>query len=163
LFFHYARDNGLMFALRSGAATVLFREKATAALIFELIRKHRPTVLLTVPTMMRAMLQTPPAERADLGCLRCTISSGEVLSAQLYADWVTVFGGEVANRVGSAEAGGYLTNRPGAVKPGSSGTVAPLAQIKLVDETGSEVPKGESGVLLAHSDGAGQCYVRDRQ
>ena len=162
-FFHYSRDNGLLYALRSGAAVIAFRERATAPFIFELIRKYRPTVLLTVPTMMRAMLQTPIEERADLSCLRCTISSGEVLSAQLYSEWVNAFGGEVANRVGSAEAGGYLTNRPGMVKPGSSGTVAPLAEIKLVDERGAEVARGESGVLLAHSDGAGLYYVRDHE
>jgi acyl-coenzyme A synthetase/AMP-(fatty) acid ligase len=76
---------------------------------------------------------------------------------------VNAFGGEVANRVGSAEAGGYLTNRPGAVKPGSSGTVAPLAEIKLVEQNGTEVLKGESGVLLARSDGAGRYYVRDHE
>ena len=163
LFFHYSRDNGLLYALRSGAGVVLFRGRATAGLIFELIRKYRPTVLLTVPTMMRAMLQTPQQERSDLSCLRYSISSGEVLSAQLYAEWVNAFGGEVANRVGSAEAGGYLTNRPGAVKPGSSGTVAPLAEVKLVDDQGTEVPKGEPGVLLAQSDGAGQYYVREHE
>jgi len=166
LFFHYSRDNGLLYALRSGAGVVLFRGRATAALIFELIGKYRPTVLLTVPTMMRAMLQTPKEEWSDLSGLRCTLSSGEVLSAQLHAEWVNAFGGEVANRVGSAEAGGYLTNRPGAVKPGSSGTVAPLAEVKIVklgDERGREVPKGEPGVLLARSDGAGQYYVRDHE
>ena len=164
LFFHYARDNGMLFALRSGAAVVLFGEKTTAALIFELIRKHGVTVLLNVPTMMRAMLQTPEPERADLGCVRRNFSSGEVLSRQLYQEWVHSFGTEVIDRLGSAESGvGYLCNRPGCVVPGSSGKVTPLAQIKLVDENGLEVPRGQPGVLWTRSEASGTHYVRDHE
>ncbi len=164
LFFHYARDNGMLFALRSGAAVVLFGEKSTAALIFELIRKHGVTVLLNVPTMMRAMIQTPKHERADLSCVRRNFSSGEVLSRQLYEEWVHTFGTEVIDRLGSAESGmGYLCNRPGAVVPGSSGTVTPLAEVKLVDENGLEVPRGQPGVLMTRSDASGTHYVRDHE
>ena len=164
LFFHYARDNGMLFALRSGAAVVLFEEKTTAALIFELIRKHRVTVLLNVPTMMRAMIRTPKRERADLSCIRRSFSSGELLSRQLYEEWVQTFGTEVIDRLGSAESGvGYLCNRPGAVVPGSSGTVTPLAEIKLVDEHDLEVPRGQPGVLMTRSDASGTHYVRDHE
>jgi benzoate-CoA ligase family protein len=164
LFFHYARDNGLLFALRSGAAVILFGEKATAALIFQLIRKYRPTVMLNVPTMMRAMIQTPEHERADLSCLRLSLSSGEVLSPQLYNEWINTFGTEVIDRLGSAESGmGYLCNRVGAVRPGSSGVVTPLAEIKLVDPEGVEVRKGEPGLLLTRSDAGAQYYVREHE
>ena len=164
LFFHYARDNGLLFALRSGAAVILYGEKPTAASIFQLIGKHRPTVMLNVPTMMRAMIQTPKHERADLSCLRRCLSSGEVLSPQLYHEWVSNFGTEVLDRFGSAESGmGYLCNRPGKVRPGSSGTVTPLAEIKLVDDDGSEVAKGQPGLLLTRSDASALCYVREHE
>ena len=147
---------GCCFRLRNGAAVVLLDERTTAALIFGLIRKYRPTVLINVPTMMRAMLQTPESERADLSCIRHSMSSGELLSAPLNEEWVKTFGSEVVNRFGSAESGiGYLCNRPGAVRPGSSGTVTPLAEVKLVDEEGLEVPRGQPGVLRVRSDAAG--------
>lgn len=164
LFFHYARDNGMLFALRSGAAVLLASERSTAASVFELIRRHRPSVLLNVPTMMRAMIQTPKAQRADLSCLRRCFSSGEVLSPQLHEEWMSAFGTEVLDRLGSAESGmGYLCNRPGAVVPGSSGTVTPLAEIKLVDGDGREVPKGQAGLLMTRSDASALCYVRDHE
>lgn len=164
LFFHYSRDLGLLFPLRNGAAVVLFGQRTTARLIYELIGKHRPTVLVNVPTMMRAMLQTPESERSDLGCIRHSMSSGELLSAQLYQEWVDAFGSEVINRFGSAESGvGYLCNRPGAVRPGSSGTVTPLSEIKLVDESGAEVPRGQPATLLVRSDAAGLCYVNEHE
>jgi benzoate-CoA ligase family protein len=162
LFFHYSRDLGLLFPLRNGASVVLFDQRTTAELVFELIRKYRPTVLINVPTMMRAMIQAPESERADLSCVRHSMSSGELLSAQLNEEWVEAFGSEVINRFGSAESGiGYLCNRPGAVRPGSSGTVTPLSEIKLVDEDGLEVARGQPAVLLVRSDAAGLYYVNE--
>jgi acyl-coenzyme A synthetase/AMP-(fatty) acid ligase len=164
LFFHYSRDLGLLFPLRAGSAVVLYQERTTAALIFDLIRKHRPTVLINVPTMMRAMIQTPEHERADLGPIRYCMSSGEMLSAGLYKEWTDTFGGEVINRFGSAESGiGYLCNRPGAVVPGSSGTVTPLSEVRLVDPEGHEVPVGQPGVLMVRSDAVGTFYVREHE
>jgi benzoate-CoA ligase family protein len=164
LFFHYARDPGMLFPLRNGASVIVSRERTTAALIFDLIRKHRPTVLLNVPTMMRSMIQTPEHQRSDLSCLRYCMSSGELLSAQLHEEWLKTFGIEVFNRYGSAESAmGMLNNRPGAVIPGSTGTVAPMVEVKLVDREGLEVPRGEVGTLLVRCPSAGRYYVRDHE
>lgn len=162
LFFHYSRDLGFLFAIRSGAAVILTEKRTTSDLIFDLIAKHRPSVLINVPTMMRAMIRTPVEDRADLSCLRRSMSSGEMLSAALNEEWVETFGSEVVNRFGSAESAmGYLCNRPGKVVAGSSGTVTPLAEVKLVDGDGREVPQGESGLLMAHCPTAGRYYVGD--
>ena len=164
LFFHYARDLGMNWALRAGAAIVLFPEKTTAELIFELIDRHRPTLLLNVPTMMRAMLQSPMRKGADLSCLRLCIASGELLSAQLYREFTKAFDVEVVNVIGSAEAGlGYLMDLPGEVLPGSSGKVMPLIEVKLVDNEGNEVTKGQTGVLHARSDASGFFYHMDHE
>jgi len=162
LFFHYSRDLGALFPLRSGAAVVLSRERATPAGIFRMIEEHRPTVLINVPTMMRAMLETPQQERADLACVRRCMSSGELLSAQLAKAWTDTFGGEIVNRYGSAESGaGLLYNRSSAGRLGSSGTVTALATVKLVDDHGVEVPRGQPGILLGRTDASGLCYVRE--
>jgi acyl-coenzyme A synthetase/AMP-(fatty) acid ligase len=84
LFFHYARDLGMNWPIRATAAIALSPEKSTAEVVFRCLYKYRPTVLLNVPTMMRAMLQSPLARDADLSFLRLCISSGEPLSGQLY-------------------------------------------------------------------------------
>ncbi len=164
LFFHYARDAGMLFPMRSGASVIVSRERTTATLIFDLIRQYRPTVLLNVPTMMRAMIQTPEHLRSDLSCLRYCMSSGEMLPARLHEEWLNTFGIEVFNRYGSAESCmGMLNNRPGAVIPGSTGTVAPMVEAKLVDPEGLEVPRGELGTLLVRCPSAGRYYVRDHE
>ena len=164
LFFHYARDIGFLFPLRSGASIILFRGKATAARIFELARRHHPTMLINVPTMMRSMIQTPERERADLSSLHTCISSGELLPAALHEEWMRTFGTEVINRYGSAETCmGMLENRPGVARPGSSGRVTPTVEIKLVDGEGREVPPGQPGTLIARCAAAGRCYVREHE
>jgi acyl-coenzyme A synthetase/AMP-(fatty) acid ligase len=164
LFFHYARDLGMNFAFRAGAAAALFPEKTTAKKIFEIVEKYKPTILLNVPTMMRAMLQTPEAERCDLSSIRMNMASGEPLSPQLYKEFTETFGVTVLNVIGSAESYlGYLMDRPGEVIPGSSGKILPLVDLKIVNKEGEEVPKGETGVLWVRSEASGSYYHLDHE
>ncbi len=159
LFFHYARDLGMNWPIRAGAAVALYPDRSTVESVFECLYKYRPTVLLNVPTMMRAMLQSPLAKEADLSFLRICISSGELLSGQLYTEFKDTFGVEILNSVGSAETYlGYFMDAPGKVKPGSSGKVQPGVEVKLVDAEGNEVPRGESGILYVRSEASGAYY-----
>jgi benzoate-CoA ligase family protein len=164
LFFHYSRDLGMNWPIRAGAAVALSPERSTAESVFQCLFKYRPTVLLNVPTMMRAMLQSPLAKGADLSFLRLCISSGELLSAQLYKEFTETFGVEVLNSVGSAETYlGYFMDSPGQVVPGSSGKIQPLVEAKLVDNEGNEVPPGESGVLYIRSEASGTYYHMEHE
>ncbi len=159
LFFHYTRDLGMNATLRAGASVCLNPERTTAEGLFDLIVKYRPTILLNVPTMMRAMLKSPAAATADLSSLRLCLSSGELLSEQLYKEFTNTFGVEVANVHGSAETClGCFINLAGKLKPGSSGTITPLTKVKLVDDKGSEVPNGDTGVLMVQSGASGYGY-----
>ena len=164
LFFHYARVDSLEATFRTGASVVLLSGRTTAEVIFKLVEKHKPTILVNVPTMMRAMIQTPEPERSNLSSLRFCYSSGETLSPQLHQQWMDTFGVLIVELVGSAEAYmAYLGNRPGEKVPGSAGKTMPLVETKIVDNKGNEVPKGETGVLWVHTDAAGQCYVREHE
>ena len=159
LFFHYARDLGMNWPVRAGAAVALSPERSTVETVFQSLYKYRPTVLLNVPTMMRAMLQSPLAKDADLSFIRLCLSSGELLSGQLYKEFTETFGVEVLNSIGSAETClGYFLDAPGEVVPGSSGRIQPLVEVRLVDEEGREVAKGETGILHVRSEASGNCY-----
>ena len=163
LFFHYAHCL-MLYALKVGGAAILFPERTTPQIIFKLVDEYKPTMLLNVPTMMRAMTQTPKEEHTDLSSIRINFSSGETLSAQLYDDWIKTFGVEVVEPIGSAECYSvYLVNHPGEKVSGSLGKVVPFAEAKLVDEDGREVPKGEQGVLLIRSDANGTYYYLDHE
>jgi acyl-coenzyme A synthetase/AMP-(fatty) acid ligase len=159
LFFHYARDLGMNWPIRAGAAVALSPERSTVESAFNAMVKYRPTVVLNVPTMMRAMLKSPEAKGADLSFMRLVLSSGELLSGDLYKEFTKTFKVEVLNTVGSAETYlGYFMDAPGEVKPGSSGRVQPLIEVRIVDGEGNEVPKGEVGVLHVRSEASGTYY-----
>ncbi|HLA27400.1 MAG TPA: benzoate-CoA ligase family protein [Syntrophales bacterium] len=163
LFFHYAHCL-MLYALKVGGAAILFPERTTPQAIFKLVEKHRATLLVNVPTMMRAMIQTPKEERSDISSLRINFSSGEALSEQLYKEWKATFGIEVLESIGSAESYlGYILNIAEEKVPGSLGKIAPLVEAKLVDDDWNEVPKGEQGLLLVRSDANGTYYHLDHE
>ena len=84
LYFGYATGSNLFFPFAAGGATALFPEAATADLLFELIRRHRPTVLVNVPAMINKMVSHPRAAAQDLSCLRVCTSAGEALPAEVF-------------------------------------------------------------------------------
>jgi benzoate-CoA ligase family protein len=160
LFFGYATGTNLMFPFAVGAATILFAEKATPEGLFQLIDRHTPTVLTSVPTMINKMCQAQPEPRS-LGPLRVTISAGEALPEELYHRYRERFGVEILDGIGSAELFHiYISNRFGAVKPGTLGTLVPGYEARVVGPEGNDVPDGEIGTLWVKGDSAAIHYFQ---
>ncbi|MGH9172447.1 MAG: benzoate-CoA ligase family protein [Acidimicrobiales bacterium] len=150
LFFGYARDLACLYPFGVGASGIVFPERSTVERIFELIRAHRPTILVNVPTMIGAMVAHPGASSQDLSCLRVCTSAGEALPAELQRRWLDTFGVEVLDGIGSSEAYHiYISNRPGRVRPGTVGEPVPgyTARVVPVDATGPALPDGDVGRL----------------
>lgn len=164
LFFGYARDAALVYPFGVGAATILFPERSTPELMFELIEQHQPTILIQVPTMMSAMLKSPYAQKTSLKCLRFCTSSGEKLPDEIYKEWKRTFGVEVLEGVGSAEAYHvYLSNTLENVVPGSAGKLVPGYEAKIVGPDREELPAGEIGRLMVKGDSAALFYWQDHE
>lgn len=138
------------FALKAGATVVLNGERSTPARMFWLIREHRATVFVGVPTLYAQMLEAAGAgEPADLSSVRVCLAAAEPLPADLYRRWRERFGVEILDGIGTTEALHiFISNRAGEARPGSSGRAVPGYRIRLVDDNGAEVPKGEVGNLL---------------
>ena len=146
LHFGYATGSNLFFPLAVGASAVLFPERCTAEELFRQIARHRPTILVNVPTMVNHMVAHPDAHRQDLSCLRLATSAGEPLPTSLHQRWRDTFGVELLDGLGTAEMWHvFISNRPGAVRPGTLGTAVPGFEVRLCDEGGAEVPHGEVG------------------
>jgi benzoate-CoA ligase family protein len=159
LFFGYATGTNLMFPFAVGASTALFEERSTPETVFQMIRRYRPTILTTVPTMIHAMLETSDAKSQDLSCLRLTLSAGEALPPELYHRWVSTFGVEILDGIGSAELFHiYISNRIGEVKPGSLGKLVPGYDARIVGPDGTDVSEGEIGTLWVKGDSAAVFY-----
>ena len=146
LYFGYATGSNLFFPLAAGASAVLFPERCTAGELFRQIARHRPTILVNVPTMVNHMLAHPGAAGQDLSCLRLATSAGEALPPSLHHRWNDTFGVELLDGLGTAEMWHiFISNRPGDIRPGTLGTAVPGFEVRLCDDDGHEVPPGEVG------------------
>ena len=106
-----------------------------------------------MPTLYAAMLAAKGAERFDLSSLRLCVSAGEALPADLYRRWRERYGVEIVDGIGTTESGHiFLSNRPGAVRPGSSGLPVPGYECAIVDDEWLRVPVGEIGSLRVRGD-----------
>jgi len=148
LYFGYATGSNLIFPFSVGATSVLFSEKCTPEALFTRIAKHRPTVLVNVPTMVHQMTSHPDAAKQDLSSLRATTSAGEALSEELYRRWQKFFGVPLLDGLGTAEMWHiFLTNTTANVRPGSLGLAVPGFDVRVCDDDGRELPRGETGFL----------------
>ena len=138
------------FALKAGATVVLNAERSTPARMFQLIRSHRATVFVGVPTLYAQMLQAATGgQDADLSTVRLCLAAAEPLPADVYRRWRERFGVEILDGIGSTEALHiFISNRGGEVRAGSSGRAVPGYGVRLVDDGGLDVSPGEVGNLL---------------
>ena len=150
LFFAYGLGGGMYFALYAGAAAVLVPERPTPDGVFAAIDHYRPTLFFGVPTLYAAMLQAVGTKNQQtLSRVRLCLSAGEPLPGELFLRWHERFGVEILDGIGSTEVLHiFLSNRAGQVRPGSSGVPVPGYELRITDDRGAEVPRGEVGDLL---------------
>lgn len=159
LFFSYGLVNSLYLPLFTGASVLLCQERPDPARVFDLIERGRPTLFFSVPTSFTALLREAEARTPDLSCLRLCVSAGEALPEPLYHRWLETFGVELLDGIGATEVGYiFISNRPGAVRPGSSGQLLPGYEARIVDEAGRDLPDGEVGDLLIKGESVAGGY-----
>jgi benzoate-CoA ligase family protein len=151
LFFAYGLGNGLYFPFGVGATTVLFAGAPTPANVFEIVGQHRPTLFFSVPTNYAQLLaqETP----CDFSSVRWGVSAGEALPPAIFDRFQKRFGVTILDGIGSTEITHiFISNQPGAIRPGSSGKPVFGYEIKILDDDGHFVPTGEIGNLLVKGD-----------
>ncbi|WP_063016560.1 AMP-binding protein [Nocardia nova] len=146
------------FGTHANGATLLLYEGSPdipdACRLWDLVQRHRITMLGVSPTLIRALKSTPPAEIAtrDLSSVRVLGSTGEPWDPDSY-DWLaeTVFGGRVPviNFSGGTEVGGsFLAPYPVEPIPSCSlGGPSLGMDVDVVDDTGKSL-RGSIGELV---------------
>ncbi|HVW69760.1 MAG TPA: benzoate-CoA ligase family protein [Steroidobacteraceae bacterium] len=163
LFFAYGLGNGLTFPLAVGATAVLMAERPTPQAVFARLQQHRPTVFGGVPTLYATMLSAKlPGPEAI--ALRACISAGEALPREIGERWKHHFGVDILDGIGSTEMLHiFLSNRPGDVFYGTTGSPVPGYQLRLVDDEGRPVPPGHIGELQISGPTRAHSYWNNRE
>ncbi|MDR3512700.1 MAG: benzoate-CoA ligase family protein [Caulobacteraceae bacterium] len=165
LFFGYGMGNALTFPLAFGATAVLSAERPTPASVAQILKTHKPTVFFGVPTLYASLLASEHLPARDDVALRLCVSAGETLPAEIGRRWSEHFGVEIIEGIGSTEMLHiFLSNRPGAVRYGVTGKPVPGYEVRLVDEAGQPVARGEIGELHVKgpTSAAGYWAKRDK-
>lgn len=118
------------------------------------VERERGTHAFLVPTQWIAVLRHEGRSSFDVSSLRCLVTAGQPLAEQTHDEVEAAFpAGGLYEVYGFTE--GFATLRipedAALGKRSSVGKPALLDDIRAIDETGSELPAGETGELVARS------------
>ncbi|AWT41227.1 MULTISPECIES: long-chain-fatty-acid--CoA ligase [Streptomyces] len=146
LFHIFGQTCTMNVAVRSGASLTLV-PRFDPQTVLDAIARDRATVFEGVPTMYAALLQHPAD--ADVSTLRMCVSGGASLPVEVLHGFEKRFGCMVLEGFGMSETSPVVSfNHPDRPrKPGSVGTPIRDVEVRLLDESGQDVPPGEVGEL----------------
>ncbi len=145
------------------ASTMVLRRRFDEEETLRAIQDHRAQVLGVVPVMLQRILRLPPEtlEAYDLSSLRITSASGSALPGELATEWMDRFGDTVYNLYGSTEVAYATVATPEDLRaaPGTAGRPPRGTVVRLFDEAGQEVPRGEVGRIFVGNEMSFEGYT----
>jgi len=146
-----------------GATEIVFEGVPTfpdAGRFWRMIQDHKVSIFYTAPTAIRSLIKAADNNpsvhptKYDLSSLRILGSVGEPINPSAWEWYYENVGGSrcpIVDTFWQTETGAHMiTPMPGATPmvPGSCTLPFPGVQVAVVDETGTEVPNGQGGILV---------------
>jgi acyl-CoA synthetase (AMP-forming)/AMP-acid ligase II len=145
------------------ASTIVLRRRFDPEETLRAVQEHRAQVLAAVPVMLQRILQLPEEtlEQYDLSSLRIVSLSGSTLPGELAIAWMDRFGDNVYNLYGSTEVAYATVATPAELRaaPGTAGRPPRGTVVRLYDEAGREVPRGEVGRIFVGNEMSFEGYT----
>jgi acyl-CoA synthetase (AMP-forming)/AMP-acid ligase II len=145
------------------ASTMVLRRRFDPEQTLRAAAGSRAEVLGAVPVMIQRILALPE-ETLDshrLPALRITSLSGSTLPGELAIEWMDRFGDNVYNLYGSTEVAYATIATPEDLRsaPGTAGRPPRGTAVRLYDEAGREVPRGEVGRIFVGNEMSFEGYT----
>jgi acyl-CoA synthetase (AMP-forming)/AMP-acid ligase II len=153
---HGAGVHQLVQVARGVKTILLSSEKMQPAEAWELIEKWRVTNLFTVPTIVKLLVEDPAVERFDHSSLRYVIYAGAPMYRADQVRALKALGSVLVQYFGLGEVTGNITLLPPAchaiedgpgARIGTCGFARTGMQISIQDDSGDELPAGETGEI----------------
>jgi benzoate-CoA ligase len=147
LFFAYGLEHGLLGVLAIGGESILFPGWPDAEAVADLVGRHRPDALFSVPTIYRKLIAMPREKLVPFRAVRRFVAAGERLSRQLVEQWRQAAGGELLNLYGMSETFcACMITPPGTSDGVRTGKLLDGVEARIV-EGGAEQAGSRGGVL----------------
>lgn len=132
-----------------GGSTVYLMPKFDARGYLEIVQREKITHTMLVPVQYKRIMDVPDFDAFDLSSMQVKFSTSAPLRAEVKADVLARFPGKLLEYYGLTEGGGVtvLNSAEHPDKLHTVGQPAPGNEIRLIDETGAEVPKGTVGEI----------------
>jgi acyl-CoA synthetase (AMP-forming)/AMP-acid ligase II len=133
--------------------TVVLMAKFDSAKYLALAEQHCATHTMLVPVQYQRLMAHPDFDLYDLSSFRMKLCTSAPFPAALKADILKRWPGGLVEYYGMTEGGGtcILAAHEHPDKLATVGTPAEGHDIRLIDEAGHEVPRGEIGEVVGHS------------
>jgi acyl-CoA synthetase (AMP-forming)/AMP-acid ligase II len=145
------------------ASTIVLRRRFDPEDTLLAVQESRAQVLAVVPVMIQRILRLPDQtlSKYDLSSLRITSLSGSALPGELALEWMDRFGDSIYNLYGSTEVSWATVAAPDDLRaaPGTAGRPPRGTVVRLYDDAGHEVPRGEVGRIFVGNEMAFEGYT----
>jgi len=142
--------------------TVVLMTKFDAARYLDLAQRHRATHSMLVPVQYARLMAHPAFDSFDLSAFCMKFCTSAPFAAALKADILRRWPGGLIEYYGMTEGGGTVVLKAHE-RPDKLATVGQPAEghdIRLIDEAGCEVARGEVGEVVGHSPAMMSGYHR---
>ncbi len=165
-FFHsFGYKAGIVACLTVGATLVpqgVFDIPEAAANV----ARHRITTIPGPPAIYQTFLNHPDLDRSQLASLRLAVTGAAPVPVELLARMEQELGFEtVVTAYGLTETCGIVSvcrpDDPPETISASSGRAIPGVEVRVVDDDGNEVPRGEPGEIVVRGHNVMQGYFED--
>jgi long-chain acyl-CoA synthetase len=162
LFHAFGATANMIAVLRTGCSVVMM-DRFTMDSLFGAIEKEKITYICAVPRLYLGMMFYEGAAKFDISSLKICITGGAPMPPEFMPAFEKQFGVKILEGYGLTEAAPVcsFTRLGMAQKPGSIGIAIPDTLIKIVDEAGHELPRGEIGELIVRGNNVMKGYYKD--
>jgi long-chain acyl-CoA synthetase len=148
LFHSFGQTCALNATIAKGGC-VTFIPRFDAAKALEIIERDEVDLFEGVPTMYAGMLHVEDRERYDTSTLRACVSGGAAMPGEVLRSFEDAFGCKILEGYGLSETSPVASFNPptGERKVGSIGVPVEGVEMRVVDDRGNELPRGEVGEI----------------
>lgn len=166
--FHLAGQSFAMLFFWFGC-TVITARKFDAKAAFETIQTEQPNVVHFVPAMLNMLINYDELEHYNLSCVELVVYGASPIAVAQLRRCIEIFECKFIQCAGLTEASGAVAmlrpedhvtagSESALRRLGSAGRPLKFCEVKILDETGNEVPPNTPGELFIKGDGVMKGY-----
>jgi len=162
--FHTAQLNAFATPAIAAGAALYIQKGFDANRLLDLIQDERITFVFALPMMFRAMLEQLDVRARDLSSLRLAVYAMAPMPTHELKKAIEIFGCKFSLMFGQTEMNPlavYFRPEHQLSHPGAVGTPSPNAQVAIMDESGRQLPWGQSGEIVYRGPQVMAEYLRN--